>query len=52
MLALAKCMRANGVPNFPDPGGNGGGIQVPKLCQRQHDRQRRGCERPCLPQRD
>jgi hypothetical protein len=21
-------MRANGVPNFPDPGGNGGGIQV------------------------
>ena len=28
MLALAKCMRANGVPNFPDPGGDGGGIQV------------------------
>jgi hypothetical protein len=28
MLALAKCMRANGVPNFPDPSGNGGGIQV------------------------
>jgi hypothetical protein len=28
MVALAKCMRANGVPSFPDPGANGGGIQV------------------------
>lgn len=28
MVALAKCMRANGVPNFPDPSSNGGGIQV------------------------
>jgi hypothetical protein len=27
MLAMAKCMRANGVPNFPDPSGSGG-IQV------------------------
>jgi hypothetical protein len=27
MLAMAKCMRANGVPNFPDPS-DGGGIQV------------------------
>jgi len=26
-LALSKCMRANGVPNFPDPTGSGG-IQV------------------------
>ena len=23
MVAFAKCMRANGVPNFPDPGSNG-----------------------------
>lgn len=22
-LAFARCMRSNGVPNFPDPGGNG-----------------------------
>lgn len=29
MLNFAHCMRANGVPNFPDPGGNGsGGIQI------------------------
>jgi hypothetical protein len=28
MLAMAKCMRANGVPNFPDPSAGGGGIQV------------------------
>jgi hypothetical protein len=28
MLTFAKCMRTNGVPNFPDPSGNGGGIQV------------------------
>ena len=27
-LALAKCMRANGVPNFPDPDANGN-IQFP-----------------------
>ncbi|HTW12984.1 MAG TPA: hypothetical protein VME01_09585 [Solirubrobacteraceae bacterium] len=27
-LAMAACMRHNGVPNFPDPSGNGGGIQV------------------------
>jgi hypothetical protein len=28
-VALANCMRANGVPNFPDPSGtNGGGIQI------------------------
>ena len=24
MIAYAKCMRANGVPNFPDPNGSGG----------------------------
>jgi hypothetical protein len=24
-LKFASCMRANGVPNFPDPGSNGGG---------------------------
>jgi hypothetical protein len=29
MVEFAKCMRANGVPNFPDPGSNGnGGIQI------------------------
>jgi hypothetical protein len=28
MLALARCIRANGVPNFPDPTGHGGGIQA------------------------
>jgi hypothetical protein len=28
-LAFARCVRANGVPNFPDPSGNGqGGIQI------------------------
>lgn len=27
-IRFANCMRAHGVPNFPDPGG-GGGIQVP-----------------------
>ena len=27
-LAFAKCMRANGVPNFPDPKA-GGGFQIP-----------------------
>ncbi len=28
-LAFAKCMRANGVPNFPDPSSNGnGGLQI------------------------
>lgn len=24
MIAFAKCMRSNGVPNFPDPNGSGG----------------------------
>jgi hypothetical protein len=28
-LRFADCMRANGVPNFPDPQGGGGGIQIP-----------------------
>jgi hypothetical protein len=28
-LKFAACMRANGVPNFPDPSGGGGGIQIP-----------------------
>lgn len=28
-LAFAQCMRSHGVPNFPDPGGNGrGGVQI------------------------
>jgi hypothetical protein len=27
-LNFAKCMRANGVPNFPDPQPNGGGIEI------------------------
>lgn len=26
-LALSRCMRANGVPNFPDPG-SGGGLKI------------------------
>jgi hypothetical protein len=31
-LKFAQCMRAHGVPNFPDPGGNGrGGIQVQQI---------------------
>jgi hypothetical protein len=28
-LELADCMRSHGVPNFPDPTGGGGGIQIP-----------------------
>jgi hypothetical protein len=28
-IEFATCMRAHGVPNFPDPGGGGGGIQIP-----------------------
>ena len=29
MVSFARCMRAHGVPNFPDPGTNGnGGIQI------------------------
>ncbi len=28
-IKFADCMRAHGVPNFPDPGGSGGGIQIP-----------------------
>jgi hypothetical protein len=28
MVALAKCMRSHGVPNFPDPSGSSAGIQV------------------------
>jgi hypothetical protein len=27
-LAFARCMRANGVPNFPDPEVGGGGLQL------------------------
>jgi hypothetical protein len=27
-IAFAKCMRSHGVPNFPDPGGSGGNIQI------------------------
>jgi len=27
-LAMARCMRANGVPNFPDPSSSGGGLQA------------------------
>jgi hypothetical protein len=27
---FAKCMRANGVPDFPDPQANGGGIRIDK----------------------
>ena len=28
-LKFAACMRSHGVPNFPDPSGGGGGIQIP-----------------------
>jgi hypothetical protein len=29
MIALARCMRSHGVPNFPDPGSNGrGGLEI------------------------
>ncbi len=28
LLAFSKCMRANGVPNFPDPAAGGGGFPV------------------------
>lgn len=28
MREMAKCMRANGVPEFPDPDPNGGGIRI------------------------
>jgi hypothetical protein len=27
-LEFANCMRDNGVPNFPDPGGGGGGVNL------------------------
>src|SRR5580692_3962407 len=28
-IAFAQCMRSHGVPNFPDPSGNGrGGVQI------------------------
>lgn len=27
-IAFANCMRAHGVPNFPDPGGGGGGVNL------------------------
>jgi hypothetical protein len=27
-LALASCMRAHGVPNFPDPSAGGGGVNL------------------------
>jgi hypothetical protein len=49
MIAFSKCMRANGVTNFPDPPGGGGvniagtGIspQAPAFKRRpQHARQR------------
>jgi len=30
-LAFSKCMRANGVPNFPDPNPSGGGFPVTGL---------------------
>jgi hypothetical protein len=29
-LAFAQCMRSHGVPNFPDPSGNTGGLAVAK----------------------
>jgi hypothetical protein len=29
VVEFAACMRAHGVPNFPDPAGGGGAIQVP-----------------------
>jgi hypothetical protein len=28
LLKLARCMRAHGVPNFPDPSPNGGGVNI------------------------
>src|SRR5947209_36426 len=28
-LQFARCMRAHGVPNFPDPKGGSGGLQIP-----------------------
>jgi hypothetical protein len=29
IVAFARCMRSHGVPNFPDPGGNGrGGLEI------------------------
>jgi hypothetical protein len=28
-LAFAQCMRGHGVPNLPDPSGQGGGFQIP-----------------------
>lgn len=28
-VKFADCMRSHGVPNFPDPGAGGGGIQIP-----------------------
>ncbi|HTW11165.1 MAG TPA: hypothetical protein VME01_00360 [Solirubrobacteraceae bacterium] len=28
LIAFSKCMRTHGVPNFPDPSGSGGGIQI------------------------
>ena len=27
-LGFSQCMRSHGVPNFPDPSGSGGGIQI------------------------
>ncbi|MGN6167199.1 MAG: hypothetical protein ACTHQQ_03385 [Solirubrobacteraceae bacterium] len=27
-LRFANCMRSHGVPNFPDPGGGGGGVHI------------------------
>ncbi len=27
-IAFAKCMRSHGVPNFPDPSGGSGGLQI------------------------
>jgi hypothetical protein len=29
LLKLAECMRSHRVPNFPDPGANGGGLLIP-----------------------
>jgi hypothetical protein len=34
MVAFAKCMRAHGVPNFPDPGTNGSGDMQIQASQR------------------
>ena len=28
-IRFADCMRTHGIPNFPDPSGGGGGIQIP-----------------------